>query len=211
MVANGRHEPGHHRSGRIALGFGGLNASMSDHIGHFYQSREEWQEVLIPFLKTGLEAGDRCAYLVHPAARRRELRDALAAVQIDVDAALASGQLVLEEGRGTPEELRDWLTEMIAETPGRFPLVRWGGDMTWSLAHMPDSQTLMEWETVCNSMDSPPAVFLCQYDLAQFGGSVVLDALKTHPLCIIGSVMHQNSFYVQPEVFLAELRRRRAT
>jgi hypothetical protein len=66
---------------------------------------------------------------------------------------------------------------------------------------------LMEWESMCNLMDTP-AVFLCQHELAQFTGSVLIDVLKTHPLCIIGSVMRQNPFYTKPEAFLAELHRR---
>lgn len=82
--------------------------------------------------------------------------------------------------------------------------------MTWSLRQASTSEMLMVWETMCNTFENPPAVFLCQYDLAQFLGSVVIDALKTHPLCIIGSAIHQNPFYEQPEVFLEALRRRHA-
>lgn len=76
----------------VALGFGGLTASVGDHIGHFYQTREEWQQVLIPYLKTGLEAGDKCVYLMRPNPDWRSLREALAAAHIDLEAALASGR-----------------------------------------------------------------------------------------------------------------------
>lgn len=69
----------------------------------------------------------------------------------------------------------------------------------------------MEWETMCNVIEGPPAVFLCQYDLTQFLGSVVIDALKTHPLCVVSSVIHKNPFYEKPELFLEGLRRRRET
>ncbi len=82
--------------------------------------------------------------------------------------------------------------------------------MTWSLSEMPTTETLMKWETECNVIDNPPALFFCQYDLTQFLGTVVLDALKTHPLCIIGSTIHQNPYYEDPEVFLEELRTRAA-
>jgi hypothetical protein len=115
MLRNERQDTGHRPSGRIALGFGGLRASIGDHIGHFYQTREEWKAILIPFLQAGLEAGDKCAYLMSPASRWRELRAELVAAQIDVDAALASGLLVLDEGKSTPEELRRWFTSMSAE------------------------------------------------------------------------------------------------
>lgn len=207
MVRPGQHDADHRPSRCIALGFGGLRASVGDHIGHFYQTQEEWKAILIPFLKTGLEAGDKCVYLMSPASRWRELHAELAAAQLDVNAALASGLLVLDEGKATPEELRRWFTTMSAEPSARARVLRWGGDMTWSLQSMPTSAMLMEWETMCNLMNTP-AIFLCQYDLTRFAGNVVIDALKTHPLCIIGSVMHQNPYYMEPETFLAELHRR---
>ena len=69
----------------------------------------------------------------------------------------------------------------------------------------------MEWETHCNVIESPRAVFLCQYDLTPFRGDVVMDALKTHPLCVVSNVIHQNPYYEKPEVFLDELRHRDST
>ena len=51
-------------SGRVALGFGNLYASVGDHMGHFYQTKEEWKNILVPFLKAGLEAGDKWTRLV---------------------------------------------------------------------------------------------------------------------------------------------------
>ena len=57
--------------------------------------------------------------------------------------------------------------------------------MTWALKKLPTSETLMEWESHCNVVENPPAVFLCQYDLKVFLGTVVMDALRTHPVCIL--------------------------
>jgi hypothetical protein len=130
MLRHGKQDACHRLSGSIALGFGSLQASVGDHIGHLYQTREEWKAIPIPFLRAELEAGDKCAYLMHPASRWQELHTELAAAQIDVDAALASGLLVLDEGKSTPEELRRWFTSMSAEPSGRPRLLRWGGDMT---------------------------------------------------------------------------------
>ncbi len=69
----------------------------------------------------------------------------------------------------------------------------------------------MEWETHCNVIENPRAVFLCQYDLTAFRGNVVMDAMKTHPLCVVSNVIHQNPYYEKPEVFLDELRHRHST
>ena len=66
----------------------------------------------------------------------------------------------------------------------------------------------MEWESHCNVIENARAVFLCQYDLATFLGNVVMDALKTHPICIVGNAIHENPFYEEPAVFLKELENR---
>jgi hypothetical protein len=48
------------------------------------------------------------------------------------------------------------------------------------------------------------------YDLAKFGGAVVVDMLRTHPMVIIGSLLQENPFFVPPDEFLRQLRARRA-
>ena len=69
----------------------------------------------------------------------------------------------------------------------------------------------MEWEMHCNTVENPAAVFLCQYDLTTFLGTVVMDAMKTHPICIVGDVIHQNPYYENPKVYLEEIHRRDST
>ena len=182
-----------------------------DHIGHFYESREEWKSVLVPFLHTGLAAGDKCVYFMSAGPARHELSAGLAAAGIDVEHALASQQLVLDEGKTDPQEMQDTLGRALGEIGTRFPLLRWGGDMTWCLKKLPTSEQLMEWESHCNTIDQPRAVFLCQYELTAFLGTVVMDALKTHPLCVVSNAIHQNPYYQEPEAFLAQLRRRETT
>ena len=44
---------------------------------------------------------------------------------------------------------------------------------------------------------------VCQYDAHDFGGDLIMDILKVHPLMVLrGSVVH-NPFFIQPEDFLA--------
>ncbi len=99
---------------RVSLGFGQLYASVGDHIGHFYESGEEEQEVLVSFLKTGLEGRDKCVCLVGAGRRRETLLDRLRAAGIDVEAAIASDQLFVDEGSSDPEVHRQVLRESLA-------------------------------------------------------------------------------------------------
>ncbi|MEC4681290.1 MAG: MEDS domain-containing protein [Nitrospirota bacterium] len=196
---------------RVPLGFGNLYASAGDHIGHFYRTSEEEMSVLVSFLKAGLEAHDKCVCLIGSGSKRQELQEALKADGIDAESAVASGQLVVDEGASHPKELQDMLGKVLAEIPEKFTLLRWVGVMSWALKKIPTSEKLMEWETHCNTVEDPAAIFLCQYELPTFLGTVVMDAMRTHPICIVSGVIHQNPYYEKPEVYLEELRRRAST
>ena len=146
--------------------------------------------------------------MINSGLRRQGILEALAASGLDVDGSLSSGQLVLKEGTNDPDELRDGLRNAIAEIPETFSFLRWGGDMTWSLEKDLTSEKLMDWETHCNTIGEAPAVFLCQYDLKEFPGSAVMDAIRTHPTCVVNDVIHKNPFFQNPEDFLEQLSRR---
>ena len=191
---------------RIPLGFGNLQAEIGDHIGHFFETADQWQSVVVPYFTVGLQRNEICVYVTSPQDHAEStITNALAGEGIDVDRCLESGQLILGEGKPTPQLMEAWLDEVAAQVPESYDLVRWGGDMTWSLKQMPSSEVLMTWECTCNIKDVP-AIYLCQYDLTRFLGNVTVDALKTHPLCIIGDTIHKNPFYIQPQVMLQQMR-----
>lgn len=197
-------------SALVPLGFGELTVSPGDHIGHFYDDREECLKILAPFIQTGLAAGDKCV-CISTKPSRAELASTLSANGVDVDAAVASGQLVLSDGWSEPEQLKAMLAGALAEIGEQYPLLRWVGEMTWCHDQMPTSENMMEFESHSNLIERPPAVFLCQYQLKSFLGSVVMDALKTHPLCIVNSSIYQNPYYMDPQVYLEEFRHRGPT
>ena len=198
------------RTKTVPLGFGDLVVSPGDHIGHFYEDRQECMRILAPFVQTGLAAGDKCVCL-STTATRDDLSNQLTAAGVDVDAAVASDQLVLSDGCSEPQELKDMLADALSEVGKRYPLLRWLGDMTWCHNHMATSENMMEFESHSNQIERPQAVFLCQYELKSFPGTVVMDALKTHPLSIVNNSIYQNPYYMDPRAYLEEFRQREPT
>ena len=190
---------------RIPVGFGDLYLSAGDHVAHFYRSDEEWLDLAAGFFETGLKSGEKCVCVIRPGDREEQLKQRLSDRGMPVEAALASGQLVVFEGKDKPSGMQEELAQALAEIPDEYPFLRWAGDMSWSLQQMPTTEKLMEWESHCNTVANPPALFLCQYDLRAFLGSVVMDAMMTHPLCVIGDTIHQNPYYQNPEEFLTEI------
>jgi hypothetical protein len=83
--------------------------------------------------------------------------------------------------------------------------------MEWALADLPGLDDLIEFETRVNYVapkyEDP---VICAYDLTKFSASVVMDALRTHPIVIIGGLLQENPFFVPPDQFLLEIRERRS-
>ena len=61
-------------------------------VAHFFQGDQERVSVLAPFLRAGLESGDQCI-LVAEASASSIIADSLKELGVDVEVALASGQL----------------------------------------------------------------------------------------------------------------------
>jgi hypothetical protein len=199
-----------HGGRSVRLGFANLSVSPGDHIGHFYRTRDEWASLAIPYLKAGLEAEQKCVYVVGSADEVRTLKRLLEASGVNADGAIGRDQLSVLEAPNDPDVFRQWVDEALADASSRFNLLRWGGDMTWAQRKMPSVERLMKLEAQCDRWADQPAVFLCQYDLKSFMGNVIMDALHTHALCIVGTNLAGNSFHKEPAVFLDELRSRQA-
>jgi MEDS: MEthanogen/methylotroph, DcmR Sensory domain len=83
--------------------------------------------------------------------------------------------------------------------------------MEWASRHPCCIHDLIEFEARVNDVwCRHDDVVICVYDLAKFSGDIVMDVLRTHPMIIVGGILQQNPFYMQPQEFLQELHQRRA-
>ena len=188
------------------------------HICAFFNGMDEHYRVLESFIKEGFDNGEKAFHLVDPERREDHLRR-LAEAGIDVDAASTSGQLEVhpwEDGplHGEHFDQDTWVAgfeEVLQSGPAAgYAKTRFVAQMEWALVDMPGIDEMMEFETRVNYVvpkyDDP---VLCCYDLSKFKASTVMYALQTHPLVIIGGLLQENPFYVDPDQLLAELRERR--
>jgi hypothetical protein len=187
------------------------------HICAFFNGMDEHYRVLGSFIKEGFDTGDKAFHLIDPTRREDHLKR-LADSGIDVDAATASGQLEVhpwEDGplRGERFDQDTWLAgfeEVLQSGAGSgFARTRFLAQMEWALADLPDLDDMIEFETRVNYVvpkyDHP---VICAYDLSRFDASTVMYALRTHPLVIVGGLLQENPFYVDPDQLLLELRER---
>jgi hypothetical protein len=185
------------------------------HICAFFNGMDEHYRVLQSFITDGFDKGDKAFHLVDPKRREDHLRR-LADAGIDVDEAIASGQLEVhpwEDGplHGERFDQETWLAgfeEVLQSGPASgYAQTRFLAQMEWALVDMPGIEDMIEFETRVNYVvPMYDDAVICAYDLSRFGASTVMYALRTHPVVIIGGLLQENPFYVDPDQLLLELR-----
>ena len=205
-----------HDSLQIAPGALGEN----HHICAFFNGMDEHYQVLRSFIRDGFDKGDRAFHLVDPEQRAEHLRR-LADVGIDVDEAMASGQLEVHPWQDGPLhgdrfDQDAWLEgfeQVLQSGPAAgYAKTRFLSQMEWALVDLPGLEEMMEFETRVNYVvPKYDDAVICSYDLSRFGASTVMYALRTHPVVIIGGLIQENPFYVEPDQLLLELREQRSS
>jgi hypothetical protein len=196
----------------------GSTLAQHRHICAFFNGIEEQHRVLRSFIKDGLEQGDRAFHLVDPEQRDEHLRR-LAETGVDVEGAMGSGQLEVrswQDGplRGDRFDQDTWFASfesVLQSGPASgYPQTRFLAQMEWALLDLPGVDDLIEFETQVNYVvPKYEGTVICAYDLTKFPASVVIYALRTHPVVIIGGLLQENPFFVPPDQFLLEIRERR--
>ena len=182
-----------------------------DHLCLIYDRAADQRAALLPFLKRGLAAGERCLYLADGATTDLAER-ALAQEGIDVDRERERGGLVLltrrdgflRGGRFDPGAMTDLLRQAEQEAlDDGFSGLRLASEMGWCLGDAPGAERFLEYEAMLNRfLAGSRSIGLCQYDRARFSPRVVFEILRTHPFAVLGEDVCPNCFYEPPEMVL---------
>jgi hypothetical protein len=184
------------------------------HICAFFNSPDEEQRVLKPFIQEGLAGGEKSVHIIAPNGREDYLTR-LRAGSLGIDESLLTGQLEvvpwdqahLRGGRFDQRAMLSWVDETLTANAAAYPRTRIVAHMEWALLDLPGVEDLLEYETRVNHMLSKhDASVICAYDAARFAASVAIDIMRTHPLVIIGGVLQENPFFVPPDELLSEIR-----
>lgn len=201
-----------------AIPFAGSQLGETRHVCAFFNSSDEAYRVLLPFIKDGFDSGDKAIHVINPDQHEDHLTR-LAAAGIDAGTARERGQFelrnnteaYLRDGRFDCDRMLETFEQLASgNAKGGFPLSRIVCQMDWAVEGRSCVEDLVEFESRVNDVwRRHEDVVICVYDLAKFGGSTVMDLLRTHPMVIIGGILQENPFFVPPEEFLRELRERR--
>jgi hypothetical protein len=87
-----------------------------------------------------------------------------------------------------------------------YDQTRLWANMEWALSGLPGVHDIIEYETRLNHvLPQYDGIVVCTYDLNRFSARVVMDIMRTHPMVLIGGILHSNPYFVPPDEFLQEL------
>jgi signal transduction histidine kinase len=182
-----------------------------DHLCSIYESPEDHYAVAIPFIRIGLDRGEKCIYIADDGTVS-DVRQAMESEGIDVDRATASKALVLatkeqaylEHGSFDPDWMFTFWKEatQLAMSEG-FSALRATGETEWVLRGGRGLDRWMEYESrLTHTLSESNCSALCQYNRRLFPPELILDVIRTHPMVIYDSAVCQNLYHVPPDEFL---------
>src|SRR5229473_380577 len=162
------------------------------HFCHFYETRDDLLETLLPFFKAGLEAGEFCAWVVSEPLTEEAVWQALDRTvpgfdryvsdqSIEVlkarDVYLAGGEIDLHR------IIRNWSAKLERALSRGYQGIRVSGNTAW--LEQKQWRDFMEYETELNrGIGDQPMLVLCTYPLATCGATEFLDVTGTHQFAV---------------------------
>jgi signal transduction histidine kinase len=182
-----------------------------DHLCSIYDSPEEHFAVAMPFIRIGLDRGEKCIYIADDGTET-VVREAMSAAGIDVERAIAMDSLVLEKkeaaylkhGSFDPEWMFTFWADATAEAMSQgFSALRATGETEWVLRGAPGLERWMEYESRLTHILADHNCFaLCQYNRQLFPPELILDVIRTHPTVIYRGAVCRNMYHVPPDELL---------
>src|SRR5262245_43626194 len=185
-----------------------LNLKQGDHLCLFYDwDPAEQLSAMLPFIQDGLSRDEQFIYIADDQTVE-ELSGRLDKGGINVAEETDRGRLKLltrqqwrQPGELNSEKKYLQVQQFINEAMGAgFRGVRFAAEMTWTLGPDIATQQLEHWEATINTIFVPdfPGQIVCQYNRSRLAPDVMLAALHTHPLAILGEEVCPNLFYQAP-------------
>jgi hypothetical protein len=180
------------------------------HVCSFVNGDRESDAVLDPFISQGIDRGDRLLYVVSPAEtatpinRIRRLGydagDLLHRHRCEVH---TWADTYLRTGDFDPQDTYDLIDHLLLDPAA--PQTRMMCDMGWAADRDGVADQLIEFEARANFIHAQHQhVVICSYDASLFDGGFIVDVLRTHPMVVVGGMLQENPFFVDPAEFLEE-------
>ncbi len=189
------------------------------HICQLYSKVNEIPGVTARLMRVGLTLSEKCLFAAAPP-QVKELREELQKLQIDVNAVVEAGQLVLHEERELflakgkrfdPYFLLSSHQTFIAQALREgWQAVRISIDMTWLTKDVATPEQILKYEAASDAVftfQNAPIIALMHYDHSKLLPSLVVEMLKLHPIAVVGKYIKRNPYYLNSEQYMLKILR----
>jgi MEDS: MEthanogen/methylotroph, DcmR Sensory domain len=140
---------------RRPVTFAGARLDRSRHVCAFFDTVDSRYGVLAPFVREGLERGEKIVHIVNPRLRdehaaRLRARGVHEEWRPGQHETLTWDEAYLRDGYFDQFRMIDQLTSVLHEGERAFPLIRLAAHMEWALEDRPGVDQLVEYETRLN-------------------------------------------------------------
>ena len=182
-----------------------------DHLCSIYENQEEQFSVAIPFIRIGLDRGEKCVYVADDGTED-VVCEAMHAEGVDVERAVASRALVLTTKKQTylkrgcfnPDWMFTfWKEATVSAISEGFPALRATGETEWILRGALGCERWIEYESrATHALSESNCLALCQYNRRILPPELILEIIRTHPIVVYHGAVCRNLYYVPPDEFL---------
>jgi hypothetical protein len=141
---------------RRPVTFAGAPLDRSRHVCAFFDTVDSRYGVLAPFVREGLERGERVVHIINPGLRDDHAARLRAGGVVSREwlpgqhETLTWDEAYLRDGYFDQYRMIDQLTSVLSEGERSFPLIRLAAHMEWALEDRPGVDQLVEYETRLN-------------------------------------------------------------
>src|SRR5438128_8202887 len=162
------------------------------HFCHFYETRDDLLETLLPFFKAGLEAGEFCAWVVSEPLTEEEVWQTLDRAVPGLDRYVSDQSVEVLKARdvylaGGEIDLHritsNWSAKLERALSRGYQGIRVSGNTAW--LEQKQWRDFMEYEAELNrGIIDQPMLVLCTYPLMTSGACEFLDVAGTHQFAV---------------------------
>ena len=166
------------------------------HICWIYKDEEEFNSLIVPLILTGLKNNEKVVYI-----NREEEINRLKELSKDIKPYLERGDLslFLPEEFYSSSKVFDF-DKFLQE----YSSLRVIGDASTILKDA-SLDSILTYEATINSLPyRDKTLLICLYDKRKISTDILLQALQTHPLVLIGGKVYSNFYYIPPKELLTD-------
>jgi hypothetical protein len=189
------------------------------HICQLYSKVTDIPGVTARLLRVGILLNEKCLFAAAPE-QVQELREELEKLDMDVDALIQSGQLLLYDEREPflasgkrfdPYFLLSTHQTFIAQALREgWKAVRISIDMAWLTKDTGTPEQVLKYEAASDAVftfQNAPIIALMHYDHNKLVTSLAVEMLKLHPISVVGKYIKRNPYYLNSEQYMLKILR----